>query len=153
MAIAKDIEKKLKEAQKQRNEVEVSTLRLILSALKNYEIAHQREPLTDEAIQKVIKTEARKREEAIAAYKAGGRNELAEREQQELEILKTLLPAELSAEEIRLAVQAVISESQDPAALNFGRIMGAAMKRVGPRASGTLVSQIVKEQLAKRPVR
>jgi len=149
VAIAKDIEKKLTAAQKQRNEVEISTLRLLLSALKNYEIANKREPLTDEAVMKVIKTETRKREESIAAYKAGNRNELAEREQQELEILKTFLPAELSTEEIRQIVQSVIDENRDPARLNFGRVMGETMKRVGPRGSGNLVSQVVKEQLAK----
>ena len=149
MAIAKDIEKKLKDAQKQRNEVEISTLRMLLSSLKNYEIANKREPLTDEAVMKVIKTETRKREESITAYKAGGRNELAEREQQELEILKTFLPAELSTEEIRQIVQSVIDESADPAGLNFGRVMGETMKRVGPRGPGNVVSQVVKEQLAK----
>jgi len=146
--IKNDIEKQLKEALKKKNEVVISTLRLILASIKNYEIEQKRRELDDQDIIKVLKREAKKRHESIEAYHQGGRNELADQEQRELDVIKTYLPAEMSAEEIRRVVKKIIEDKSEP--VNFGMIMGETMKQLGQAADGKLVSQIVKEAITNR---
>lgn len=148
MPIKNDIEKQLKEALKKKNEVVISTLRLILASIKNYEIEQKRRELDDQDIIKVLKREAKKRHESIEAYHQGGRNELADQEQRELDVIKTYLPAEMSAEEIRRVVKKIIEDKSEP--VNFGMIMGETMKQLGQAADGKLVSQIVKEAITNR---
>ncbi len=148
MSILNDIEQKLKEAQKQKNEVAISTLRLILASLKNFEIANRNQEVNDETLIKVLKKEEKKRKESIEAYRKGGRNELAEREWQELDIVQGFLPPEMSTDDIRAIVDKVIAGLGGPAAVNFGQVMGETMKQIGSQASGQTVSQIVKKALA-----
>ncbi|MDP3964363.1 MAG: GatB/YqeY domain-containing protein [bacterium] len=145
LSIREEIERQLKEAQKQSRHVEISTLRLLLSSLKNYEIAHRGEEITDDSVLKVARQEVKKRHEAIEAYTKGGRNELAEKERQELEILQNFLPPEMSDDDIREIIDSVISElGESP---NFGQVMGAAMKKAGPNVDGKKVNVLVKQRL------
>ncbi len=143
-----DIEKKLKEAIKKKNEVEISTLRLVLAAIRNYQIEKRPLELTEDDCLQVLKREAKKRHEAIEAYCLGGRNELADREEQELDIIKKYLPAELSDEQIKQIIIEIVTRTGGANAVNFGQIMGEAMKQCGGQADGKKVSQIVKEVLS-----
>jgi len=148
VSIQNDIKKQLSNAQKQKNEVAISTLRLALASIKNHQIELKKEEISDDEIVKVLKKEAKKRNESITAYKKGGRDEMADREQQELDIIKTFLPAEMGADEVRQIVGRVIEQQGGTAAVNFGQVMGEVMKQTGGKADGKLVSQIVKETLA-----
>ncbi|MBU0707777.1 GatB/YqeY domain-containing protein [Patescibacteria group bacterium] len=149
MSIRDKIQKELKVAQKQKNEVVISTLRLVLASLKNYEIEHKNEAINDDILIKILKKEAKKRAESITAFTTGGRNELAQHEQQELDIIKTYLPPEMTTEEVKKVVDQVITDLEKTENVNFGMVMGEVMKRLGSGAPGQVVSQIVKAALTK----
>ncbi|MDD5342440.1 MAG: GatB/YqeY domain-containing protein [Patescibacteria group bacterium] len=145
MPIRSEIEKKLKTAQKQKQEIVISTLRLVLAALKNYEIDHRSETIDDDTMVKILRRELNKRQESIEAFRRGGRNELADKEQQEVEIIKSFLPPEMTADEIRAVVQKVIDDKGGSAGVNYGQVMGETMKKIGSAAPGKVVSQVVKD--------
>lgn len=133
-------------AQKARDQITVDTLRFALSAIKNYEIdkfGSQEHTLTDEDVTAVLRKLAKQHQESIAAFTAGNRPELADKEQKELAILQTYLPQELSDEEIEKIVKEVIIQGVS----NFGAIMGKAMSQLKGRASGNRVAAIVKKNL------
>jgi hypothetical protein len=147
--IRANIEQKLKSAQKSHDEVVVSTLRLILAAVKNYQIDQRARELTDDELVMLLKREAKKRSEAIEAYAKAGREESRAKEAQELAIIKEYLPPELSTDEINQVIRSVVSDTgaNDPS--QFGRVMGEAMKRLGSAVSGQTVSALVKSALTK----
>lgn len=120
-----------------------SVLRMLLSELNYKHIDLQRD-LVDEDVQAALAKEAKKRREAIEAYTAGGRAEQAESEKQELEILQTYLPKQLTEQEVRVEVTKRLSDEEI-------KDFGAAMKVVSPmfkgRADGQMVARIVKETL------
>jgi hypothetical protein len=147
--IRANIEQKLKSAQKSHDEVVVSTLRLVLAAVKNYQIDQRGRELTDDELVVLLKREAKKRSEAIEAYAKAGREESRAKEDQELAIIKEYLPPELSADEINQVIRSVVSDTgaNDPS--QFGRVMSETMKRLGSSASGQTVSALVKSALTK----
>ncbi|MCY1046039.1 GatB/YqeY domain-containing protein [Corallococcus sp. bb12-1] len=139
----------LKDAMRAKNELTLSVLRMLKSAVTYKEVEPGGSALDDDAVQKVINTLIKQRRESVDQFKAGGRPELAEKEEQEIAVLQKYLPQQLSAEELSALVTAAISESgaQGP------KDMGAVMKNVNPkiqgRAEGRAVSDEVKAQLSK----
>ena len=134
---------------KARDELRSATLRLTLSAITNEEVAGKTaRQLSDDEVQKVIAREAKKRREAAEAFQHGGRNESAERERAEGEVLAEYLPRQLSDGELEEIVRSAIEESGAAGP----RAMGAVMKVVGPKvaglAEGGRVAAEVKKQLA-----
>ncbi len=129
-------------------------LRVLKSALMNDEIAKrgksgEREAkLTDEEALAVIKRQVKQLEEASELFTKGGRADMAAQNEKEIGILKKYLPAQASEEQVRQAVKKVLSGMGSPKASDFGKIMGAAMKALGGKADGTVVSKAVKEILA-----
>ncbi|MCG2695188.1 GatB/YqeY domain-containing protein, partial [Candidatus Parcubacteria bacterium] len=107
------------------------------------------EGLTDDEIIKIIKSEAKKRNDAIEAYTKGGRNELAQKEKEELAILKAYLPKELPDEEIEKIVKEAIIETKAESMEEFGNIMKEAMIKLKGQADGKRVSEIVKKLLGE----
>jgi len=138
------IEKALKESLKKKQEVVASTLRLLLSAIKNAQI-EKRGELSDEEILKIIKREVKSRDEAVELYKKAGRDELVEKEEAEKKILQEYLPEELSNEEIEKVVDEVLKTAGDSP--NFGQVMGQVMGRFKGRANGKKVAELVKEKI------
>lgn len=150
-----------KEAFKNKREVEVSVLRLLQSAIKNKEIEkrtklaktekpenlEEKSQLNDEEIITVVSSEIKKRQEAILDYQKGGRAELAEKEAQEIEILKQFLPEQMPEKEVRQKVKEIIAKVGASGQADFGRVMSAAMAELKGKAAGNLVNQIVKEEL------
>ncbi len=145
--LKQDIEQQIKEALKAGEQFKLSALRFLLAAIKNEEIARQREA-TDEDVVAVLQKQAKQRRESIEAFAKGGREELAEKERQELEILNKFLPQQMSEEEVKKTVQEVIAELPETERNNFGKVMGASMARLKGKAEGNLVSKAVKESLA-----
>lgn len=127
----------------------VSTLRLVLASMKNYQIEQKGRELTDDEAVTILKREAKKRTEAMEAYAKGSREDLRSKEEGELAIIKEYLPPEMSAEAVSQVIQTVMTEldAHDPS--QFGRVMGEAMKRLGNQASGQTVSALVKKALTK----
>ncbi len=151
MSLLETIKTDLKTALKEKQSFTTGVLRLLLSVFHNKEIEKKGkglEPqLSDEEIIEILSREVKKRKEAIEIYKQGGRDDLAQKENQELEIIKKCLPEQLSEEEIEKIVVKVIEEigASDPK--NFGKIMGEAMKELKGRADAKIVSETVKKQL------
>jgi uncharacterized protein len=149
MTTLEKINDDLKTAMSKREELMVSVLRLIKSAVHNQEIAKKKKEkgLTDEEVIQVVSSEAKKRRDSIDAFQKGGRQDLVDQEQKELAIITTYLPQQLSEEVITKIVQEVVVGSPDEK--NFGKIMGQVMARVKGQADGTLVSKVVKATLEK----
>lgn len=138
------IQADLKKALKNKEEVALSTLRMILASLKNAEIAKPDHQLTPADEIQVLQKEAKKRKEAIIAYEKGNRPELAAKEKKELEIIEKYLPKQLSEEEIRANIKKIITET----GLNqFGPLMGKVMAELKGQADGAVVAKILKEEL------
>ena len=122
-------------------------LRLILNALKSSEKELQR-PLSDDEELQVLQRERKRRVEAAEAFRAGGREEQAESEENELAILEEFMPEPLSEDEIEEIVDDAIAEVGATSMSDLGRVMADVMPQIAGRADGSVVSQIVREKLA-----
>ncbi|MDD4332977.1 MAG: GatB/YqeY domain-containing protein [Patescibacteria group bacterium] len=145
--IEEGIKADLKAAMQEKKEETISTLRLVISALRNKEISLRTAgsaELTDEQVIEVISSEIKKRNDSIEAYKQGERKDLVEKEQREIEILKKYLPTQANDEEIERVVREI---SDANAEKNFGKIMGQTMARLKGKADGNRVGEIVKKIL------
>lgn len=140
------IQSDLKQAQLARDEIKVSTLRLLLSEIKNTEIAKGND-LVDQDVISVIQKEAKKRKEAIVAFRAGGREESAAKEESELKVLEQYLPSQLSTEELTKIVDETINEQGATSIQDMGKVIGVVMGKVKGQADGGTVSTLVKEKL------
>lgn len=142
----------LKEAQLARDGTKVSTLRLLISEIKNAEIAKGPSPdgegLSDEDIISIIQKEVKKRHEAASGFRVGEREEQALKEEAELEVLKAYLPQQLSNEELTKIVETTITEVGATGITDMGRVIGLVMGKVKGQADGGTVSGIVKEKLS-----
>ena len=136
------------QALKAKNEVTVSTLRMLNAALKNAEIAAERKALTDEQVLQLVKREIKQRQDANTDFERGGRQDLVTQNQKEIDVLKKYLPEQLSEEALREMVQKVIDEIKHSSPADFGKVMKAVMVQVQGRADGTMISRVVKEKLA-----
>jgi uncharacterized protein YqeY len=145
--ILEKIEKDFKEALAKKEKEKISVLKLLKSAIHNYEIELRatNKKLTEDEIIKIIKKEAKKREEAMKFYE-GKRDDLFEKEKKELEILKKYLPEEISDDELIKIIRRKIDLF---GLTNFGKIMGEVMKEVGNKADGKRVAELVKKELEK----
>ncbi len=133
---------------KAKDAVKLSTLRMLLAALKNKKIElKQEDELNDEQVLGVIKTEVKKRKDSIIAYKEGGRDDLVKKENSELEILGKYMPEQMSEEAISDVVGKIVSGLGEVGPADFGKVMGAAMKELKGQADGTIVSEAVKKVL------
>ena len=147
MSLIATIEDELKDAMKERDADRRDALRLILNALKSSEKELQR-PLSDDEELQVLQRERKRRVEAAEAFRTGGREEQAEAEEYELEVLEEFMPEPLSEDEIEEIVDDVIAEVGATSLRDLGRVMADVMPQVAGRADGSAVSQIVREKLA-----
>lgn len=163
--LKKKIQEDLKEALKSGQELNRSVLRLLLASIqqkekeKRYKISKQ-EPnlqeqdlidkscLTDEEIIDAIFTEAKKRKDAIVEFEKGKREDLAEKERQELEIIKTYLPEQILEEELINLAKEAIEKTGAKEIKDMGKVMAELMPKVKGKADGSLVSKIIKEILS-----
>lgn len=146
MSILDTITVELKEALKAREEVKLSTLRMIKASLKNKEI-EKMAALTDEEIVAALSTMAKQRRESIEQYANAGRTDLASREEQELSIILSYLPEQLSKEELDAIIRAAIQEAGAVTASDIGRVMKILVPKTKGAADGKAVNQRVRELL------
>ena len=147
MTLIAEIKTQLQEAMRERDDARRDALRLILSSLQGAEKELQRQLSEDEELQ-VLQRERKKRVEAHEAFRAAGREEQAEQEEVELEILEEFMPEPLSEDEIEDIVDHVIAEVGATSMRDIGRVMADVMPQVAGRADGSAVSQLVREKLA-----
>jgi hypothetical protein len=147
MNLEEKLFEEMKQAMKTNDKIRLSTIRMIRSSSKNKEIELRRK-LEDEDIFKVIQGMVRKGEESIEQFQAGGRNDLVEKEKMEIEILKSFLPQPIPQEEIIKIIDETIQETQSSSLKDLGKVMKAVMPRLGGKADGKVINQLVKERLS-----
>ncbi len=146
--IAQRIQEDLKAAVKVQDKVKVSTLRMILNALKNAEL-DEREELSDEKELAVIASYARRIRESIEEFKKGGRGDLVAKEEAELAIVMSYLPEQMADDDIRRETAKVVAELGASTPNDMGRVMGEMMKRFKGKVDGAAVNRIVSAILKK----
>ena len=149
MGIGEQVQKDMVDAMRSRDELRLSTLRMVKSALKNKEI-DKRSPLDEKEAQQVLATLIKQRKDSIEQFTKGGRQELADKEAAEIKVIEAYLPKAMGEEEITAAVKATIAEMGSPTMKDMGTVMKNAMARLqatGARVEGKTVSEIVKKQL------
>lgn len=137
----------MKNAMRKKEKLRLSTIRMIRSEILNKDKEHGEEA-SEEDILKLLQTMVKRREEAATQYDNGGRADLAQKERDEVEIVKSYLPAQMSVDEIRKEVQAAIEELGASSMKDMGKVMGVLTKKLAGRATGSAVSDAVKELLA-----
>lgn len=147
MSIKDKIQEDMKAAMRAQDKERLATIRLILSALKQKEV-DERIVLTDEDITSILNKMIKQRRDSISQFEAGNRPDLVEKEQAEVKVIQTYLPAQLSEAEIEQAVTAAISESGAASAKDMGKVMGLLKGKLQGKADMTIVSSKVKEKLA-----
>ncbi len=138
----------LKAAMKSSDSLKTSVLRMVKAAIKNKQV-EKRKDLSDEEIISVISTLTKQRRESIDLFSKGGREELAEKERQELAMLQLYLPGQLSPEDLDRIIMEAINESSAEGVKDIGKVMRLIMPRVQGAADGKVVNQRVRELLEK----
>jgi uncharacterized protein YqeY len=147
--IEQQLRKDIQDAQRARDQLKLDTLRMALGAIHNLEVARTDrknseygQPLTEADCMKVLEQEVKKRSQAIPFYKQGGRNDLADKEQREMEILQAYVQSsQMSDDELRTVVARLVGEQ----GREFKRVMPLAIKETKGRADGARVQRIVRE--------
>ena len=151
MSLQERIQADLTEAMKARDAARVGALRMALAALKNAAVAERLGPqgqLEDDAVQRVLAGEAKRRREAAEAYRTAGHDDRAAAEEAEAEVYAAYLPAQMSDDELAGLVDAAIAETGADSPGAMGQVMKVVMPRVAGRAAGTRVSALVREHLS-----
>jgi len=146
MSLYQRLDQALKEAIKNQQPVATSTLRLLKSAIRYREVDVRRS-LTEAELQATINTQVKQRREAVAEYTKAGRPELAKQEEEELSVLLSFLPPQLSPEEMAAEVAAVIHELGATGPNDLGKVMKNAMARLAGRADGKVIREIAQQRL------
>ncbi|MGH7902370.1 MAG: GatB/YqeY domain-containing protein [Thermodesulfobacteriota bacterium] len=149
MSLRNKIPEDLKNALRNKNAVELSVLRMLQSAIRNKEIEKNKSELTDEEVIEVITSEIKKRRESIEGYTKGRRQDLADRENSELEVLMKYMPKQLTEEEVREEVRKAIQESGINNSKELGKVMKVIIPRTKGKADGAMVNRVVREELEK----
>ena len=146
MALLSDIKQDLKQAMLDKNVLVRDTIRMFLSEVQRFEIDNKEEVDDSKALQ-IINKMIKQRNDSISQFKNGGRNDLAEKEEKEVDILSKYKPAQLSDEEITSKVQEAIEQSGATSMQDIGKVMGI-LKSLSGSADMGLVSKIVKDELS-----
>ncbi|HZX41923.1 MAG TPA: GatB/YqeY domain-containing protein [Myxococcaceae bacterium] len=151
MATLKErIDADLKEAMRSKDELGTSVLRMLKSAVKYKEVEPGGHALEDAGVLLVIQTQIKQRRDSVEQFRAGGRLELAEKEEREIAKLQSYLPAQMSPDELRAEVRAAIAQVGAKSPKEMGAVMKVLMPRVSGRAEGKAVSEAVKAELTPK---
>ncbi|HWF06565.1 MAG TPA: GatB/YqeY domain-containing protein [Candidatus Angelobacter sp.] len=149
MTITEQIQKDMVAAMRSREELKLSTIRMVKAALKNKEI-DKRAPLDEKEEQQILSTLIKQRKESIEQFVKGGRQELADKEAAEILLIEHYLPKAMGEEQIAEAVKATIAEMGSPTLKDMGTVMKNVMAKLqatGARVEGKTVSELVKKGL------
>jgi len=145
-----DINNALKEAMKAKNERAVSTLRMVNATLKNADIEARgagKPALGDAEVLSALQKMIKQRQESVELYRKGGRDDLVQQEQQEIDIISGYLPRQMSEDELKAAVAAVIKDTGAASIKDMGRVMAALKERYAGRMDFAKAGGLVKGQL------
>ena len=147
MAVLSDIKQDLKQAMLDKNDLERDTIRMFLAEVQRFEIDTKEEADDAKALQ-IINKMIKQRNDSITQFRSGGRNDLAEREEKEVEILSRYKPEQLSEEEVTKKVKDAIESLGASSMQDMGKVMGVLNSSLAGSADMGMVSKIVKEELA-----
>jgi uncharacterized protein YqeY len=147
MSLIARIEEELKTAMRARDQERTDALRLTLASLRSAEKEVQR-PLKEDEELHVLQRERKRRAEAAEAFRGGGREEQAAKEERELEIIQEFMPEPVEEDELERIIDDAIAETGATSLRDLGRVMADVMPQVAGRADGSVVSQLVREKLA-----
>ena len=150
MSIKEKIQINLKEAMKAGEAERRDVLRMLDSAIKNVEIEKKKREsgLSEEEVVEVLSRAIKQRKDSAEQYRSGGRDDLAEKEEREMEILSVYMPDQLGEEEIRVIVRETIGNVGAKSKEDIGKVMGAVMGKVKGKADGDMVKAIVEKELS-----
>ncbi|WP_259783235.1 GatB/YqeY domain-containing protein [Aestuariispira ectoiniformans] len=150
--VREELNQALKDAMRAKDSNAVATLRLILAALKDRDIAArtkgQPDGITDDEVLMMLQTMVKQRRESITMYEQGGRLELAEQEAAEIEVIERFLPKQLSEEEMGEAIDGLVKELGASSLKEMGNVMGELRTRFAGRMDFGKASAMVKQKLA-----
>ena len=148
MTIEERLLEDMKLALKAKDKIQLDTIRLLRAQIKDMYI-DKKADLTENEVEKILSTAAKRRKEAIELYAKGNRNDLVAKEQAELDIILKYLPEQLDEQEIDNIVHETINTLQATSEKDIGRVMGTLMSKLKGKADGKLVQQKVREALSK----
>jgi len=147
ISLKERLDQAFKEAIKSQQPLALSTLRMLRTAVRYHEVDVKRQ-LTEAELQAVINSQAKQRREAIAEYTKAGRPDLARKEEEELNVLLSFLPPQLSPEELAAEIERIIAEVGAAGPQDLGRVMKSAMSRLAGRVDGKAVQGMVRAKLS-----
>ena len=147
MPTLEQVSKELLEAMKSKDPVRVSTLRMLVSAIR-YKEVEKKKALAEGDILEVIQGEAKRRRESMTEFEKAGRRDLVSKEEAELNVLKVYLPPPLSETELKALVQSAVESAGAKGPQDMGRVMSVIMPQIKGRADGKQAQQLVKELLS-----
>ena len=136
----------LKKYMKEKNTLALNTVRLVIAEIKNKEVEKNSE-ITDEEILQIIRKQIKMREDSIQQFRSANREDLAEKEAEELEILKNYLPEDLTDEELDKIIQETIKELNASSKKDFGRVIKEVIQKVQGRADNKKISELISKKL------
>ncbi len=148
MDLIDQLESDLAEAMKLRDEVRTTTLRLLKSALKNYQIELGHDLSMQEALS-VLQKEAKKHQDSIKQYEDAKREDLANEEKAELDVIEKYLPEQMSKDEVEKAVESAIAELGATGPADMGKVIGLVRQKTKGQADGSMIAQLAKQKLSK----
>ena len=146
MTLQEKISAALKDAMRARDEAKLSSLRLVLTSIKNRE-KELRRSLKDQEVVAVISTQIKQRREAIEQYRKADREDLAQAEEKELQVLQAYMPQQLTESELEMALEEIIAEVGAVSMKDMGKVMKIAVARLAGRADGRVINAMVRTKL------
>ena len=137
----------LKTAMKEKDTFKRDVIRFVMSAIKQIEVDERKE-LTDADIEAILVKQIKQRNDSIEQFRKGGREDLVEQNEKELDVLRNYLPEPMSEEEVRKVLEEIVAETGASGMKDMGKVMGAAKAKIGSRAEGRVINQIAKELLS-----
>lgn len=147
MSLQDQLAQDMKSAMKSGDKLALGTHRMIRSQIQNASLG-RKDPLTDDEVLQILNKEAKRRQESIQMYNDGGRQDLADKENEELEIIQAYLPEQLDAAALEEIIQSIIKETCAATMQDLGKVMGQLMPKIKGRADGKLAQEIVKQKLS-----
>lgn len=148
MMLKEKINSDMLAAMKAKDGTKLLALRMLRTAIEKFEVAGaKKKEATDEEVLRIVGKEVKQRKDSVDAYKKGGRDDLAAKEETEMKVLQAYLPAQMSEKELKTLISRVISQTGTSSKADFGKVMGAVMAQAKGKADGQVVSRLVGEQL------
>ena len=148
MSLKEQITEDMKSAMRAREADRLSTIRMLLAAMKQKEV-DERVTLDDAMVVGIVDKLIKQRKDSVAAFQQAGRTDLADKESAEIKVLEAYLPQRLSADEITAAINAIVAELGASGPGDMGKVMGAAKSKLAGKADMGLVSAAVKQALSR----